>query len=395
MGNDNLNKLLPSISVSNESSTFTFNSMPYWEGVKKKSGITRTLPFVLTATNDSLIKQITSEQVITDVINAYQLNEYAFITHPPGSSEWADVLGQSQVDVVKQMLGKIFPKNILEIGGGSTWVANKLRKHYNPLSYTIVDPSVKDTDEGVKVILDYFPNSQIANLNFDLILGFNVLEHVPDPLNFLHSIRKQIDKNGKVILVFPDCNKQLLQGDLNVLVHEHLTYFTETSFRWLAFKAGFSILSLTSENDTFSVLLEKTFNQFDINKKLNQHKLIADSANAIQNLFFKRYEEINSYLIKNQQVAFHGATAGLNTFLYITGLGQHPNIRLYDGDSSKEGFYLPACASRIMSPSDKSYIKNSLLVISAMSFFDEIKQSAVKKYNFNKSRVISLTGNRL
>ena len=71
MGNDNLNKLLPSISVSNECSTLTFNSMPYWEGVKKNSGITHAPPFVLSAKNDGLIQQITSEQVIAEVINEF------------------------------------------------------------------------------------------------------------------------------------------------------------------------------------------------------------------------------------------------------------------------------------------------------------------------------------
>ena len=71
MGNDNLNKLLPSISVSNEISTLAFNSMSHWEGVKKNSGITHAPPFVLSAKNDGLIQQITSEQVIAEVINEF------------------------------------------------------------------------------------------------------------------------------------------------------------------------------------------------------------------------------------------------------------------------------------------------------------------------------------
>ena len=91
-------------------------------------------------------------------------------------------------------------------------------------------------------------------------------------------------------------------------------------------------------------------------------------------------------------MAFHGATHGLNSFFSMTGLGSHPNIRLYDGDASKEGHYLPACLTPIMSPMDKSYGENSLLVISAMSFYEQIKKLAVEKAGYNRSQFLPLAG---
>lgn len=385
-------KLSPVVSMKEGTPIVTFDSIPFWTGTQKISGVRQTLPFALTAPIDSPIRQITSEQIVTDVVNAYQSDEYSFITPPPGASEWANSLGESYVGAVKSLIGKGSPKNILEIGGGSTWIARRLREHYRPESYVLVDPSVRDAAEGVEVVLDYFPNPQLVDHKFDLVLGFNVLEHVPDPLSFLCSIRRQLAAGGKVILVYPDCERQLLRGDLNVLVHEHLSYFTEASTRWLATAAGFNVLALSRENDTCTVLLEVGSGHSDTNQDLNESPLVLASAAAFDNLLTKTTEKIRQYLYSNQHVAFHGATAGLNTFLFITGLGNCPNIRLYDGDASKEGLYLPACSAPIMSPADMSYADNSLFVISAMSFFEQIKRFAVEKAGLDASQIIPLIG---
>lgn len=384
-------KLSPIVTMNEGIPTITFDSMPFWTGVRKAPGVRKTFPFALTATIDGPIRQITSEQIITDVVNAYQSDEYAFITPPPGASEWADSLGESYVGIAKNAIGNGFPKNILEIGGGSTWIARRLRDYYNPESYVIVDPSVRDFAEGVEVVHDYFPSPQLVDRYFDLVVGFNVLEHVPDPLSFLCSIRQQLTPGGKVILVYPDCERQLLQGDLNVFVHEHLSYFTEASSRWLAAAAGFKVLALNRENDTCTVVLEAGSSHSDTGEKLNESPLILASIEAIQNLLTNTVGEIRRYLNNDQHVAFHGATGGLNTFLFITELGSHPNIRIYDGDASKVGLYLPACSTRIMSPMDESYVKNSLLVVSAMSFFEQIKRFAVEKAGLDGSRVIPLS----
>lgn len=384
--------LLPSISSDDGIPTLSFDSMPYWEGVQKTPGIRRTLPFSLTATIGSPIRQIASEDVITDVVNAYMSDEYSFITPPPGASEWANSLGETYVGHVKNVIKRNLPKNILEIGGGSTWIASRLREHYKPISYVIVDPSVRDSAEGVKVILDYFPNHQLADCYFDLVLGFNVLEHIPDPLSFLRSIRKQLATNAKVILIYPDCERQLLQGDLNVLLHEHLSYFTEASSRWLALAAGFNVLTLSTENDTLTVVLEASSGNSNSRQKLDEFQLINSCAKSFKNALTVTADKIRGHLNNNQSVAFHGATNGLNTFLFITGLGGHSNIHVYDGDESKQGLYLPACSTPIISPKNKSYADNSLLVISAASFYKQIMNFAEEKSGFHSSQILLLAG---
>ncbi len=385
-------KLVPSVSIDEGVATVTFDSMPFWEGVEETSGVRIAPPFVLTAPIGSPIRQITSERIITEVVNGYQLNEYKYITPPPGASALANSLGERSVRAVERAIGKRCPKNILEIGGGSTWVACRLQERYKSKSYLLVDPSVRDSAEGIEVIRDYFPSSQVAGRLFDLILGFCVIEHVPDPLHFLCNIRKQLIGGGKVVLTYPDCENQLRRGDMNALVHEHLSYFTEESSRWIASVAGFNVISLDSKNDLFTLVLEARSGDSEACPTLDESEVLLRSAAMFQNLLTNTASKIRQGLEDDQHVAFHGATQGLNAFLYMTGFGDHPNIHLYDGDTSKEGRYLPACNSPIMSPMDKSYAKNSLLVISAMSFHEQIKQFSFEKAGFEYSQVLPLTG---
>jgi SAM-dependent methyltransferase len=390
MKNEDLINHLPIISIYEGISTVSFDSMPFWEGRQKKPGMGRINPFSLTAKIGSPIMQTASDNLITDVVSAYQSDKYNFITEPPGVSSYATSLGEQSVLDVENVIGNNYIKNILEIGGGSTWVAGRLCERLTPETYTLVDPSVSNQEEGVEVISDYFPNQLLDDRHFDLVLGFSVLEHVPDPLNFLCNIRKQLTDNGKVILTYPDCEDQLRRGDINVFLHEHFSYFTENSSRWIASTAGFNVKSLHSKNDLFTLVLEASHGNSLFSSTLDESGLLLNSAKMIQNLLTNTAKKIKYCLDDGQHVGFHGATNGLNSFLFITGLGDYPNISIYDGDRSKLGMYLPASASPIKHYTDKSYGDNSMIVISAMSFYQQILDVIISKYKYSDHQIIRL-----
>jgi len=378
--------------MDNETHNLCFEAIPHWCGVQKSPGVDCTLRFALSAESGIQIRQIDSENRILDFIDAYQSGSYSYITNPPGGSDWSNSLGDKCVNLVKASVADGQPKRILEIGGGSTWVARQLLDYYCPNSYSIVDPSLREVAEGVEIIRDYFPSAQIKARTFDLVLAFNVLEHVPDPLAFLQCVRAHLCPGGKVVLAFPDCERQLLIGDPNVLVHEHLSYFTEHSARWLVSVAGFDIMSMTREHDTFYCVLSAASIQSANGREPNEHRLLLESTAAFADLFDRFASTIRASLLHGNKIGFHGATAGLNTFLYVSGLGGNPNVRIYDADHSKHGFYLPASTSQILSPLDRSYSKNDHLIVSAMSFYSQIKDFALNVAGVREACVLPLAG---
>lgn len=380
------------ISESDHGAVVTFDVMPFWEGVQETPGVKRTFPFVLEAAAGCPIRQVGSQQIMAEVVSAYKSEDYKFITLPPGASEWTNSLGERNVRSVKAALGNGHPESILEIGGGSTWVASRLREIYAPKSYVLVDPSVREAAEGIEIFRDYFPHPGITGRRFDLVLGFSVLEHVPDPLFFLQQIRGMLARKGKVVLAYPDCEEQLCRGDLNALLHEHLSYFTKESSRWIVAAAGFRVVSVDSRNDLLTLVLEANEEESGVVTALDESKLLLQGARMFQQLLTTTADRIRACLAEGGGVGFHGATQGLNSFLYMTRIGGHPNIRLYDGDAAKTGKFLPACQSPILPVGDGSYAENSLLVISAMSFYEPIRRFAIEQAGIDPAKLLPLSG---
>ena len=86
----------------------------------------------------------------------------------------------------------------------------RFKNDFGVSNYTCVDPAIPSFDkEYPKILRAYFPVTEIANQKFDLILAFNVLEHVPSPLEFLKSINSSLAEGGMAVLSVPDCGRFL------------------------------------------------------------------------------------------------------------------------------------------------------------------------------------------
>ena len=112
----------------------SFGSVPVWNGVQISPGVKYSSTLELSAHNGP-IKLCAPAKIIDHVVGAYRSGDYKFIAPPPGASDWADHLGQVKIQLVVDVYSdNIQPRNILDIGAGSTWVAKKLIEQYRPIS---------------------------------------------------------------------------------------------------------------------------------------------------------------------------------------------------------------------------------------------------------------------
>lgn len=376
-------------------SVLSFPSLPFWQGVQTRPGVFQQYPFKLGFDKPGPIRQVTDGEVISCVIDGYQSEDYGFMTAPPGASAWADSLGNMYIDAIVDACRDKKPQRILEVGAGSLYVARRVADYFDAIEYLAVDPSIHEIPPPgpIKVIADYFPCGNLEKRAYDAVIALNCLEHVPDPLAFCRAMREHMAENGVAVLVFPDCEGALAHGDLNVLVHEHLTYFTAASVRWLAMMAEFRLLSIRSINDTFIVVLEKRTGVDDGDARdaiSSEPRLLELAAAIFDKVVVGKASLVKQAVAAGRKVGFHGATNGLNIFMHLLGTEIAGQCHVFDGDDSKAGLYLPACGRPILPSSDSSYAECNLMIISAMSYFDQIRRFALDRHSMAPEKLIAL-----
>lgn len=379
----------PSIAVerTGDACGLTIADLPVWQGLRPRPGVTASHSFRLGIPGSGPIRQITSPGFLEQIVAGYASEDYSFLTAPPGHSAWANALGDSKAAAVMRNCASRRPAAVLEIGAGSTYVGEKLRALVPSIrSYVAVDPAITGSASGIEVVRGYFPAPELAGRNFDLILGFSCLEHVPSPEDFLRNAAAALAPGGAILMSFPDTEAALARGDLNVLLHEHLTYFTAASVHWTAASAGLEVLALESANDLFTAVLGRPV-ESATPPCLAEMDLLTRAGAALEAMVGQRGAEIRSLLDQGKVVAFHGATNGLNNFLHLTRLGDHPEIRLFDGDAAKHGLFLPACNVAVGDPADPSYAQADVIFVSALSFFDAIAKGACQRHGLTADRL--------
>lgn len=367
--------------------TLSIEELPLWQGVRRQPGPPVRLPFRLGLAEPGPIRQTTEAEVVERVLASYAGDEYSFLTKPPGSSAWANSLGDTKAAHVLGNWSGPPPRAVLEVGAGSTYVAEKLRPAFGGAAYTIVDPALREAEAPVELVRDYFPCAALEGRRFDLIIGFNCLEHVPDPVGFLRVAGRALAPGGRVLMTYPDAEINMVEGDINALMHEHLNYFTESSSLWAFQAAGLVPERLDRHEGALIAVLTRRPDLPPPAGELREETLLRHAAETLDALFRTCGADVARRLDQGESVAFHGATNGLNSFLSLTGLGAHPRIRIYDGDDTKVGMFLPTCPHPIASSADPAYASHHVVYVSAVTFLRPILRFAAEVHGLPADRL--------
>ena len=209
--------------------------------------------------------------------------------------------------------------------------------------------------------------------------------------DFLKSIKLSLAEGGIVVLSVPDCGRFLEHGDINGFLHEHLTYFTVASLRATLAFAGLNIIKIVSTRDLFSVIVSHGSVCAVAIEQLDERERLKKFHARMERLLDKVVPMIRRRVLAGEKVGFHGATNGLNILCHIAGLQNLP-IYIFDGDSTKTGRYLPASNSKIRNINDPLYRQIDMMVVSAMSFEEEIRADAVSRAGLSGENILPMLG---
>ncbi len=323
------------------------------------------------------------QQKYSTDLNKFLTNVYSldgFISTPPGHSSWGDACANVIIRFIDEKIES--PQSILEIGCHSGYLLSNLQKKYMCTAWGVEPGAVKNPPENIRIIHDFFPTKKLGNKKFDLIICKAVLEHVFDPLNFLKSIKKHLTDKGILFISVPDCTKNFSDGNIGLVLHEHISYFTIDTLRFILNMAGLECISI----DRGSQLATATLGKIDRGSLLATATLgNPDVFNIELDKSPKNYEKKINDKIKfflkevdnEKKIGLYGACALTHNLLHITDMFK--KVILYDGDEYKHGKYILGVPNPIHKWDQIDSDPISKVIIMPYAFQEEIYNFLVSK----------------
>ena len=138
----------------------------------------------------------------------------------------------------------------VEVANRSGWIAEGLEVSKGAVNFA--------RRQGFPVQDQDFLSGEIEPDSFDLVTLFEVIEHVPNPAEFLHRAGEVVRPGGLVYLTTPNfasVDRFLLGEDWKVIGSEHLSYFTPRTLKALVRNTiQFEILHFETRNVSIAAL---------------------------------------------------------------------------------------------------------------------------------------------
>lgn len=232
-------------------------------------------------------------------------------------------------------------------------------------------------NKGIPTIIKFFGEETAHFIceNYkkpNLIIGNNVLAHVPDINDFILGLKLILKEDGIITMEFPHLLKMIEECQFDTIYHEHFSYISFITAEKLFTAHGLSIFDveeITTHGGSLRIYAQhQQFNETRPIKEsvylLNKKENIFGLTNLnCYNLFQQRVNKIKydflEYLIeqrkKGKKIAAYGAAAKGNTFLNYCGVKADQIDYVVDISPYKQNKFLPGSHIPVV---DENVLKN-------------------------------------
>ncbi|MBT6448139.1 MAG: methyltransferase domain-containing protein [Flavobacteriaceae bacterium] len=292
-------------------------------------------------------------------------------------------------NLLAKFISTEYKGDILEIGGGSGKLAQKVTSMEDSLKYFIVEPNplIKETDR-IKIIKSFFSN-KIKNKENKIgtVTLSQVLEHAYDPEEFLTEIRNFLPDDGIFIFGYPNLEYFFSNKHTNAINFEHTMLMTDYYVDYFLSKTGFKILKKESfGNHSFFYSVQK----------VNEIKQIKTDVSSTFKGKYEKYkkmfndfivyhedmiEEINSKIQSHDGDIYLFGAHIFSQYLISFGLSTEKVICILDNSPIKIGKRLYGTNLKVNSPKILSDSSNPLVILKAGVYNEEIKTGILTNIN--------------
>ena len=218
-------------------------------------------------------------------------------------------------------------------------------------------------DKGIPTVTEFFGVALAKQLvsegkKADLLLGNNVLAHVPDILDFVGGMKILLNRGGVITMEFPHLVQLIENNQFDTIYHEHFSYLSFYTVQQIFESQGlemFDVEEIPTHGGSLRIYAKhKEDNSKTISANVAQliDKEVLKGINdmAYYAGFQQRAEQIKldlwSFLIeqkrKGKKVAAYGAAAKGNTLLNYCGVKNDLIAFVVDANPHKQNKFLPA-----------------------------------------------------
>jgi hypothetical protein len=218
-------------------------------------------------------------------------------------------------------------------------------------------------EKGVTSLVEFFGTELAEKLvkegkKADLLLGNNVLAHVPDIVDFVGGMKLALKENGVITMEFPHLLQLVENNQFDTIYHEHFSYLSFHTVQQIFASKGlelFDVEELTTHGGSIRIYAK---HKEDTTKTVSPNvaqMLDKERSTGIADLkyyddFQKRALNVKldliSFLIEQKRagkkVAAYGAAAKGNTLLNYCGIKSDQIDFVVDANPHKQNKFLPA-----------------------------------------------------
>ncbi len=247
-------------------------------------------------------------------------------------------------------------------------------------------------NKGIETIVDFF-GSNLAQLKLkssaDLIVGNNVLAHVPDINDFVKGVKIALKPNGINTFEFPHLLQLVLHNQFDTIYHEHFSYLSLLNLIKVFESQGLEIFDVheipthggslrifAKHKEDSSKIVEESVNRI-LNKEIEAGMptigFYQNFQNKIDAIKYDFLQFLLEQKILNKKVIGYGAAAKGNTLLNYCGIKGNDLIQfVVDASTIKQNKYLPGSRIPVLGKDNLVNFKPDYIVIFPWNIKDEI-----------------------
>lgn len=247
--------------------------------------------------------------------------------------------------------------------------------------------------KGVRTLVRFFGKSLAQELasegtQADLLLGNNVLAHVPNLNDFVAGLKAALKPRGVLTMEFPHLLRLMDQNQFDTIYHEHFSYFSLTTVQKVYAAHGLEVFDVDEVPTHGGSLRVYASHPGAQDRSPRVDALLAKEKEAgltrVETYagFTHRVEATKRKLLQfliearnaGKSVAGYGAAAKGNTLLNYCGIRTDFLEYVVDRSPHKQGLFLPGTRIPIYAPEKVMETKPNYLLILPWNLRDEIRE---------------------